>query len=373
MARGYHRDAVLPLRAMKSPRVTSAAAAGIAAAILQGWSGPALADKTDVVYLKNGDRVTCEIKNMQRGRLKVSTDSMSTVYIEWKDILRVTSKELYVIELQDGTRLEGTFGEAGAEGQLLLQAKEAVPAEAAGPAGQAVAMRDVIWVDPLKVNEAIIRQWDGSISAGFDTTKANHDTSLSASFDARRRAEDYVLNFSGSVYSRSQDDAEDSLRADFSTVYRGLLEDRWYWAGLGALERNDELGIDLRTLAGAGYGRYLVQTGRTLWSVTGGLAAVNEQRAGTEDAENSIEAFFNTDYEFFTYDTPKTTVMLSLTLFPSLTESDRVRGQAEFSLRRELIPDLFIELNLYGSLDSEPPEEGEDSDYGIVTSLGYTF
>ena len=59
-------------------------------------------------------------RGLERGRLKVSTDSMSTVYIEWKDIQRITSKELYVIEMQDGSRLQGTLAETDAEGQIFL-------------------------------------------------------------------------------------------------------------------------------------------------------------------------------------------------------------------------------------------------------------
>jgi putative salt-induced outer membrane protein YdiY len=335
---------------------------------LLACASPALAEKTDIVYLRNGDRVTCEIKNLERGQLKVSTDSMSTVYIEWKDVLRISSKELYIVEMEDGSRLEGSLAETDADGQLLLRNKDTDTGKE-----QRVAMTAVVWLDPLKLDSVRIRRWDGSVSAGFDKTKANNDTSLSASFDARRRAETFQLNLNGSVYSRSQDGTENSLRASFGTVYRGLRENRWYWAGLGSLERNDELAIDLRTLAGAGYGRFLVQSGRTLWSATGGLAVVNEQRAGDEDAETNVEAFLDTDYEFFTYDTPKTTLTTSLTVFPSLTESGRVRADLDFALRRELIKDLFVELSVYDSYDSKPPEDGTENDYGIVTSLGYTF
>lgn len=324
----------------------------------------ALADKTDVVEMRNGDRVTCEIKQLQRGRLKVSTDSMGTVYIEWKDIARVTSKELYIIELQDGTRLDGTLASSADEHSLLLEHEGA---------SQAVDMAAVIWLDPLKLDAAIIKRWDGSVSAGLDATKANHDTSVTASFDARRRAENFLLNFAGSVYSRSQDDADDSLRASFSAVYKGLMQDRWYWAGLGSVERNDELGIDMRSLAGTGVGRFLVQSGRSLWSLTGGLDVIHEQRAGEESSESNLEAFLNTDFEFFTYDTPKTTLTTGLTIYPSLTESGRVRSDLSFSWRQELITDLFVELSLYDSYDSDPPAEGEKNDYGIVTSLGYTF
>jgi hypothetical protein len=62
-----------------------------------------------------------------------------------------------------------------------------------------------------------------------------------------------------------------------------------------------------------------------------------------------------------------------LTVFPSITDAGRVRADLEIGLRRELVTDLFIELSVYDSYDSKPPEDGTDNDYGIVTSLGYTF
>ena len=60
-------------------------------------------------------------------------------------------------------------------------------------------------------------------------------------------------------------------------------------------------------------------------------------------------------------------------MYPSLTESGRVRGNLDFALRHELIEDLFIEISIYDSWDRKPPEDGEKNDYGIVTGLGYTF
>jgi putative salt-induced outer membrane protein YdiY len=326
--------------------------------------GRAMAEKTDVVHLRNGDRITCEIKKLERGQLKVSTDGMGTIYIEWEDIGRIVSKQTYVIELQDGERIEGTLTTPTDDGLLMVS-------QEAGTRG--LEMAGIVWIDPLKLGESRIKRWDGSVSVGFDKTKANDDTSISASFDARRRAEDFQLDYDGSLYSRSQEGTEDTLRATFGGQYRGLLEDRWYWAGLGRLERNDEQGVDLRSLAGAGYGRFLLQTGSSLWSATAGLVVVNEQRAGSEDGETNLEALLDMEYEFFTYDTPKTRLKTGLTVYPSLTESGRVRTDADISLSRELIEDLFVELSFYDSWDSKPPVEGEKNDYGIVTSLGYSF
>ena len=196
---------------------------------------------------------------------------------------------------------------------------------------------------------------------------------MNASFSAQRRAETYLLSFDGSVNSRSQDSSEDTLRASFSSFYRGFLQNRWYWAALGGLESNDELGLDLRTTAGGGFGRFLVQNNNTLWSFTTGLTVVNEKFADEAGSENNIAALFNTDYAFFTYDSPKTTIDTSLSILPILTDWGRWRSDVDLSLRRELVTDLFVELSFYGTYDNEPPDGAEKEDYGIVTSLGYTF
>lgn len=325
---------------------------------------PAFAAKTDVIYLRSGDRITGEIKNLERGRLKVSTDSLGMIYIEWQDVARVTSPASFIVELANGRRARGALVDSELDRQIVVRYRDRE---------RVLDMAEVVWIDPLKLEGSIGDRWDGSFSVGLDVAKTNNDTSFSGSFDARRRAEDYQLQFNGAASLRSQDGTEDRRRVTLGGQYRRLLEERWYWALIGSLERNDELGIDLRSLAGAGYGRFLIQTSDTLWSATGGLAVVNEQRAGGEDAENNVEAFLVTDYEYFLYDTPKTTLNSSFRVFPSITDSGRVRTELDFALRRELIEDLFLELNLYGTYDNRPPDEGENTDYGIVTSVGYSF
>ena len=87
------------------------------------------------------------------------------------------------------------------------------------------------------------------------------------------------------------------------------------------------------------------------------------------DARNAqqVEAFLGASYEFFTYDTPKTTLTTSLTVFPSLTESGRVRGNLDFALRRELIEDIHLEEpdpgrydRLCGDGDDQQPSDNQE-------------
>lgn len=55
---------------------------------------------------------------------------------------------------------------------------------------------------------------------------------------------------------------------------------------------------------------------------------------------------------------------------PELVDVDLL----DVTLRRELIEDFFVDLSVYYDYDGQPP--GDDpvkDDYGVVTSVGYSF
>jgi hypothetical protein len=61
-------------------------------------------------------------------------------------------------------------------------------------------------------------------------------------------------------------------------------------------------------------------------------------------------------------------------VYPSLTESGRWRVDVNAKFRQELVEDFFIDVSFYGNYDTDPPTLGADnSDYGVVMSLGYSF
>jgi hypothetical protein len=67
--------------------------------------GPAGArEKTDVVYFTNGDRILCEIKKLERGKLTVKTIRFGTIGIEWDNIAYIESAHSYEVVLRSGIR-----------------------------------------------------------------------------------------------------------------------------------------------------------------------------------------------------------------------------------------------------------------------------
>src|SRR5210317_2606518 len=73
------------------------------------FSLPGHAAKTDVVTLVNGNAITGEIKVLDFGALRYSTDSMGTVSIDWEDIVGITSKQNLQVELTNGVKYFGTL------------------------------------------------------------------------------------------------------------------------------------------------------------------------------------------------------------------------------------------------------------------------
>jgi len=63
-------------------------------AALISTSMPAIAaDKTDILVFVNGDRLTGEVKSLERGRLRFNTDATGTIAIEWDDVAQISSDQ----------------------------------------------------------------------------------------------------------------------------------------------------------------------------------------------------------------------------------------------------------------------------------------
>ena len=78
------------------------------------------APKTDVVVFINGERLTGEVKGLERGILSYSTDFMGTIDIEWDKVAQLRSDQLFEIEMLDGTRAVARPAEFGETGTLLI-------------------------------------------------------------------------------------------------------------------------------------------------------------------------------------------------------------------------------------------------------------
>src|SRR6516225_4080581 len=85
-------------------------------------------DKTDVMFMKNGDRMTCEVKGLARGVLYVDFDYIDgTASINWSKVARLESNHLFYVKTEDGSVYTGTLStpQAGAGRPVEIHVVEA--------------------------------------------------------------------------------------------------------------------------------------------------------------------------------------------------------------------------------------------------------
>jgi hypothetical protein len=327
------------------------------------------APKTDIVVLVNGDRITGEIKELAYGQLTLKTEDIGTIYIEWDKIASITTTQLLQVEMTDGRRMFGFAPEpAPVAGKIRLM----IGQFGGSPTPVDLPIYDIVRMATVKNSDTWYKRLKGSFSLGYSYTQANslNVLNLSADIGSRDQERKWQVVLDSTVTSQASESS--SQRASLVSTLERFLPDRYYSEGSLEFTRNEELGLDLRSLIGATFGRYLMQHKNSEWRAGAGLAASTEQRVDGSK-QDSIEAQFTTSVRVFYLDHPKTDVNTIVTVLPSLTESGRVRGEASIKARREIVTDLFFEVSVYDSYDNRPSEGAPNNDWGLTTSIGYTF
>ena len=320
------------------------------------------APKDDVVTLRNGDRITCEVTALRRGLLEASTDDLGTIQIEWDKIASITTTRVFQVETVLGARHYGPLGPSDSGHVAVLTTTGTIRLD----------LVDVVRL--AQIEEGFWRRIDGSLSAGGSYTKSSGvgQFSFSSEFQVRQPASEWRAGFDAT--KTVQQSQPDSGRYSGQFTYTRLLRNRWGLPSFGLVESNRDLGYDLRSTAGGGIGRNLVQTNRTLLQVAGGLSVNREEPVDAPSVTN-VEALATVRYSFFTYDFPKTEVLLQGKLFPSLSNTGRVRVGIDSKVRRAIITnDLYIAINVFDEYDNRPPTGGAQSnDVGMTFSVGWRF
>ena len=335
---------------------------GISLTLLLMTSLTAWAAKTDLVYMKNGDRLTGEVKNLDRGLLQFKTDHMGTVLIEWEDILEIVSDTGQAIELTNGQRFYGPLTKPDNEKMVAIKTGQ-------GTVGMNI--EDVVAMYP--VEQGFWNRLDVSARLGFSWDKGSQVGRYSLGLNAEYRNPEFITRADLSAELTTQDDRENTERARFAANHMRFRKNKRFTDVFGSLEKNDELGLDLRVLLGAGYGWVPVRSNKDWFSLAVGLD-VNREKPREGDQETNLEAVGMLLYEYYKYNTPQRKFSTSLLVFPSITDFGRWRADFDTSFNFEIVTDFFWKLEFYANYDSAPiSQEGASSDYGVTSSLGYKF
>ena len=314
--------------------------------------------QSDSLVLINGDVLVGEAKAMDRGILTFETDYSDIDFkIEWDKIEEIYTNTYFVITLTDGSRFHGR-----------IASKDSVNVN--------VIMGDTLGSSPLEnivflksVDSSIWSNLSASVDLGYSLTKANNlrQFSVRSTFGYLSERWSADANYNN-VYS-SQDEVEDVRRVDAGLIYRYLLPKDYFLLAQLSWLSNTEQSLTLRTTSKLGAGKYLIHTNKTYWGVQTGVSFNNENFSSDDDTRRSGEAFAGTELNM--YDVGDLNLRTNIVVYPSLTESGRLRIDYTFDLKYDLPLDFYINLGLTLNYDNQAVENSSDTDYVIQTTFGW--
>ncbi|HKP49400.1 MAG TPA: DUF481 domain-containing protein [Gemmatimonadales bacterium] len=321
-------------------------------------AGAAEAQKTDSVWIRNGDRITGEVKSLSRGLLKYSTDDLGTVYIEWDKVDRISTTTIVEVRLASGRKFYGPLRLAPS-GRLLL--------------GEVtLQLSEIVGMTPIQGE--FLARLNGYFDLGFSFQKAHNAVQLSTGARVQYRGPGAETTVDLTGFIEDRDDATKNSRLSTALTERLFLSNRWSTGFVIGYDRNDELGLSGRgRLVGFGT-RMLAQSNHIEFLGSGGVVLTRERYFTSDTTTTGFEGLLGAAFRAFRYDQPKLDVSLSSQAYPSFTVQGRVRLQSDLRVSYEILKDFMVTGTLFDAYDSKPPVEGiPKNDFGTTLAITWTY
>jgi hypothetical protein len=321
---------------------------------------------TDLIVLANGDHMTGEIKGLSKGVLRIDLDYVDgTISVQWSKVARVESKQLFIVEAQDGSLYTGTLAtspgppnriEVGeTQAKILIEQSQVVQLE--------------------ETSATFLQRWSGEIDLGIVYSKGNNaiQNTLGTEVAYQRERWGARAAYNSSLSSNSGSATSTRNQLDL-TGYHLLRWKNYYYGGLASFLQSTVQGISLQTTLGGGIGRYLKNTNLAKISVLGGIAL---QRTNYESSIAAVgtqqvgAGLIATNLSIFVF--KKTNLSLSAYLIPSFTDHGRVRFNTNASYYLKLFNNFSWNFSFYGNWDTRPPGNFAGADYGYSSGVKWTF
>jgi hypothetical protein len=330
----------------------------LAGLLLLLGAGVAEAQKTDSVWIRNGDRITGEVKSLSRGLLKYSTDDLGTIYIEWDKVDRISAATVLEVRLATGEKYYGSLGLAHS-GRLIV-------------AADTLRLSDIVGMTPIEGK--FLARLGGYLDLGFSFQKAHSAIQLSTGARVVYRGPTAATTLDLTSFIEDRDDATKTSRLSASLTERLFLSNRWSTGFVLGYDQNDELNLSGRgRLVGFGT-RMLVQSNHIEFLASGGIVLTRERYFETDSTTTGFEGVLGAAFRAFRYDQPKLDVSVTSQAYPSFVVEGRVRLQNDLRVSYELLKDFMLTATLFDTYDSKPPVEGvPKNDFGTTLAITWTF
>ena len=312
----------------------------------------------DVLYLKNGDRITGTIKRIWDDEVTIEPEYSDEFQVDLPLVARIESDRDFEIEMPDGSdvvaKMQGTDDDGN---QLLVIDGESV----AVPLGE---LREVDEPDDYYDWEVLV-DYSLSVSDG-NTDSLNSRLAGEAMF----KLGDH--RHIGRV-TQIREELDSATTKDQSVVaytYNWLFNDPWFFAANAQYERDPIRELEHRITASAGIGRDIWNDPDRFLNVQLG-AGFTDEEIGLESETSTVAAwllrfrheFFHDDFEVFH----------NHSIVETIEGRDNTVIKTSTGMRYEITDLLYLNVSFDWDHESQPAGTAEKTDKTFVIGAGLEF
>lgn len=316
--------------------------------------------QADEVRLKNGDRLSGIVKEMQGGKLVLKTSYAGDIRIDWSQVAGLTTDKPLRVQGEGDKIFQGQALNAG-QGELKL--------EQAGKT-QVLAFSQVKSINPEDKDPFKIT---GNISMGMNSSRGNtnkYDQNLHGRAVATWKTVNRAIGGFESYYAeKSNHDTDDNSMAYLE--YNRFVSKDWYWLGNLRWEQDRFKDLQFRGIAGAGIGYQVWRSPPTNLAIEFGPNYVYEEY--TDSLNKDYYAwrlqliynrwFFDHFVQFWHRGTS----------FSQIDDMSNLFFTTRQGLKLPLGYGLFTNLQFNLDFDSQPAPGKSQFDNRFIFSLGYEW
>ena len=245
-------------------------------------------DEFDWIQLTSGEWLKGELKDLYNDQVEFDSDKLDDTNFDMRDVKQIRGHGIKGVRLQDsdtaGTSKPDAPEPFTVYGELVVTEDKVIVTSAG--VRQEYDRSDLINIVSGKDRES--QFWSAKVSIGLNFTRGNtNEDDLSTSVDVRRRtsATRFVLNYLGN-YSRTS--GVDTAENNRLNAYYDIFKTRKYYSRpvFGEYFRDPFQNIDGRYTVGTGLGYHIINTAKTEWDATAGVAYQGTQFASVEPGQD---------------------------------------------------------------------------------------
>ena len=332
----------------------------------------------DTVVLKNGDKLTGTVLNLDSGKLTVKTNYADAVPVSWDQVVSFTVDQGLVLPQASGSPLSVTAMERTDAGIVVTTATGKITLKP----GDVTILRSS--ADQTAYEQTLHPGWShdwagtGNLSLALARGNSNTTTFGAGVNAARATLHDKTALYATSLYSTNGNSNTDDKRqhADGGGIsYSHNIGPRAFAYASGDFYADALQDLTLRSIVGGGAGIHVIKAPKQTLDASLGLVWTHENYSASEFATSTVNSFpaLAISEQYMRKFGANSVLTENFAMYPDLSNLGDYQFVLGSSFSTKVAKMLTWATTFSDNYTSFPPAGTSDNDVVLTTGLGISF